>query len=255
MVDEDFIDYSQCNRVIKLLNEYYGSKKDTAHVEYPDNITAKSSEYFLYMFYSCLLDYGMRSKIYHKNLVETYKKYPNIFDPKFVIDMEEEALKKIIVGCVHPRYPNVSVKKWIDLSRKLVEYDDISDCLKRMNSFLELELFIKSIKGYGQKTGGLLIRIICEAKICNFVENVKSIPIDRHDIEISYFTGVIPKKNIGNKEIKQLSDAYVLVGNELGVNPSDVDKYLWEVGNTFCNNKNCGECPINKCCKRYLNKE
>ncbi len=37
------------------------------------------------MFYSCLLDYGMRSKIYHKNLVDTYEKYPNIFDPNYAI--------------------------------------------------------------------------------------------------------------------------------------------------------------------------
>lgn len=66
----------------------------------------------------------------------------------------------------------------------MVEYNDVLEHLKSLNNFEELELFIKNINGYGQKTGGLLIRIICDTKVCNFKENVESIPIDRHDIEI-----------------------------------------------------------------------
>lgn len=201
------------------------------------------------MFYSCLLDYGMRSKIYHKHLSITYAKYPDIFNPRYVVNMKEDLLKDIIVNNIHPRYPNIAVKKWIELSKKLQRYDSILNYLKTLNSFEKLEYFVKNIKGYGQKTGGLLIRIICDVKICNFKENVKSIPIDRHDIEISYLTGIISKQKIGNKEINGLSDMYVKIGEELNINPSDIDKYLWEIGNSFCNKKKCNECPINICCK------
>lgn len=32
------------------------------------------------------------------------------------------------------------------------------------------------------------------------------------------------------------------------MNPNDIDKYLWEVGNSFCNKKKCNECPLNNYC-------
>lgn len=132
----------------------------------------------------------------------------------------------------------------------MVEYNDVLEHLKSLNNFEELELFIKSINGYGQKTGGLLIRIICDTKVRNFKENVESIPIDRHDIEISYLTGIISDKKIGNKEIKNLSDTYVKISKKLNINPSNIDKYLWEIGNSFCNKKNCNECPLKNLCKK-----
>lgn len=52
----------------------------------------------------------MRSKIYHKNLIDTYIKYPNIFNPNYVIETSEEKLKDIIVDNIHSRYPNIVIK-------------------------------------------------------------------------------------------------------------------------------------------------
>ena len=122
-------------------------------------------------------------------------------------------------------------------------------CLKSLESVRSLEQFIKSIPGYGQKTGGLLIRIICDSKVCNFKEDLEIIPIDRHDIEISYFTGIIDSKKLNQKDIKRLSDTYIMVGKELMVDASTIDKYLWEVGNSFCNKKKCEDCPLKKSCR------
>jgi len=126
------IDYNRCKKVVKILNNYFKNSEGLADVEYPKNIKYKSNEYYLYMFYSCLLDYGMRSKIYHNNLIETYKKYPNIFQPSCVCDMLESDLYNIIVNNIHPRYPNVAVKKWITLSEKLNKYDCLIDYLKKL---------------------------------------------------------------------------------------------------------------------------
>lgn len=247
---EDIVNYNQCINVIECLSNYYKDKKELANIEYPSNIQYKTTEYYLYMFYSCLLDYGMRSKTYHKNLANTYKMYPDIFIPKNVLKMNENALKDIIVNYIHPRYPNVAIRKWISLSQKLVEYDNILDYLKSINSFEELGTFIKNLWGYGQKTGGLLVRIICDSQICNFKGNIESIPIDRHDVEISYLTGIINSEKISEKDVKRLSDNYVKIGKELNINPSDIDKYLWEVGNSFCNKKKCDECPLKKHCNK-----
>ncbi len=250
MVDEKYtyINYNNCLRIVKVLNDYFKDREKLADVEFPSSILFGTNEYFLYMFYSCLLDYGMRSKIYHKNLINTYKSYPNIFNPKYVLSVQEAELKEIIVNNVHPRYPNIAVKKWVKLSQKLIKYDGILNHLKSINSFEELSYFIKDLKEYGQKTGGLLIRIICDSKVCNFEENIDSIPIDRHDIEISYLTRIINHPTLSDKNIKLLSDAYVRCGKELDINPSDIDKYLWEVGNSFCNKKKCSECLLKNCC-------
>lgn len=231
------VDYVKCKEVVEKLNNHFENKVEFASVDYHSNINYGTNEYYLYMFYSCLLDYGMRSKIYHRNLIDTYIKFPNIFNPNYVIETSEEKLKDIIVNNIHPRYPNIAIKKWITLSNELNKYNSILDYLKSINSFEELSKFIKNTKSYGQKTGGLLMRIICDSKICNFREDIKSIPIDRHDIEISYLTGIVNTTNISNKDIIELSDTYVNVGKELNINPSNVDKYLWEVGNSYCNKK------------------
>lgn len=243
------IDYEKCNVVINVLHKYFTSVGELSNIEYPNGVEYASNEYFIYMFYSCLLDYGMKSKLLHNNLSNTYSKYPNIFMPKNVINMPEEELKEIIVNNIHPRYPNVALKKWITLSKELSKYNNLVEVLKTFTSFQELVCFIKGLNSYGQKTGGLLARIITDSKICNFNENVESIPIDRHDIEISYLTGIINLKNITNKDINELSNCYVKIGNELNINPGEIDKYLWEVGNSFCNKKNCIECPLNIYCK------
>ena len=141
-----YIDYDRCVKVVKIMNEYFKNKSELAPIQYPSNVKYKTHEYFIYMFYSCLLDYGMRSKIYHQNLINTYRKYPYIFNPKSVVIMNEDSLKYIIVNNIHPRYPNVATKKWIELSKELVKYDNLLEYLMGVVSFTELNNFIKSIK-------------------------------------------------------------------------------------------------------------
>lgn len=242
------IDNNRCKEVVVKLNNHFVDKFNLANVEFPQIINYGTNEYYIYMFYSCLLDYGMRSKVYHKNLINAYEKYPNIFSPSYVSTMSETELHNIIVNNIHPRYPNVATKKWITLSNELIKYVSVLDYLKNISSFDELNEFVKNIKGFGQKTGGLLMRIICDSQICSFHENIKSIPIDRHDIEISYLTGIINVDNISNNEIIELSDTYVNVGKGLNISPSNIDKYLWEIGNSYCNKKYCKDCPLNNIC-------
>jgi len=233
---------------VAKLNNHFAGRVDLANVEFPSKIKYRTNEYYLYICYSCLLDYGMRSKVYHKNLVDTYEKHSKIFCPSYVSKMTEDELHNIIVNNIHHRYPNVATRKWINLSNELIKYDNVLSYLKSISNFEELNEFIKTFKGYGQKTGGLLMRIISDSKICDFQENIKSIPIDRHDIEISHLTSIINTTNISKNEIIELSDAYVSVGKELNIDPSNIDKYLWEIGNSYCNKKHCEECPLNNMC-------
>lgn len=69
---------------------------------------------------------------------------------------------------IHPRYPNVAVDKWLNLSKKLSKYDNLLDKIKEFNNFNELNLFVGNINGYGQKTVGLLLRLIYESDVFKF---------------------------------------------------------------------------------------
>lgn len=242
------------DRLIKRLKNFYDYKKaDTlATVEFPKDIEYKSEDWLIYIFYSCLLDYGMRSKIYHKNLIDTYEKYPQIFNPSYVVTNfinNGRDLLNIMKISIRPRYPNVAVDKWINLSLELSKYASLSKHIQGLKNFDELYLFIRNIKGYGQKTGGLLLRLIYESNICKFNDDLGNIPLDRHDIEISYLNNVIDSKKINDKEVEKLSLAYVKQAEKLGIKANLLDKYLWELGNNYCSKKRCLECPLKDICK------
>lgn len=68
---------------IEKLDKYFSNSdiNEVANVGFPNEIEYKSNEWLYYIFYSCLLDYGMRSKIYHNNLINTYHNYKDIFNP------------------------------------------------------------------------------------------------------------------------------------------------------------------------------
>lgn len=150
---------------------------------------------------------------------------------------------------IHPRYPNVALKKWLNLSKELSCYSSIMEKIQSFNSVKEMEDFIRRIQGYGQKTGGLLARLLLDSGICNFSDKLSFIPLDRHDLEICYLNGIIPTTNLTSKQLGLLSSCFIEVGREQEVDPSAVDKYLWEIGNMFCSKSRCSLCPLQKNCK------
>lgn len=182
--------------------------------------------------------------------------YPDIFNPKYVCNnylSKKEELDNIIRNNIHPRYPNIALNKWLYLSEYLNKENDLLLKLKSMNNYNELYTFITSIKGYGQKTGGLLIRLIIELGISNI--EIKNIPIDRHDIEISYLNGIIDNNKLSNEEITKLGTIWVESSIKYGVNPIDIDKYLWTIGSRLCAKKMCDMCPLKINCQTKLKEE
>lgn len=240
------------------MKDYFDSNEEVANVEIPTSIKMGSNDHILYIFYSCLLDYGMRSKTYHTNLIKTYENYKNIFNPSYVVKTfkdNEINLFNIIKENIHPRYPNIALKKWLELSEFLnTNYPD--DKLKKkifsFKSYKQLYNFITSIKGYGKKTGGLLLRLIFESGICNFNDDLQDIPIDRHDIEISYLNKVIDKINLNNDDLKKLGTIWIKAGKTNNISADDIDRYLWSIGTNLCLKKKCNECPLKNECKTKL---
>lgn len=251
-------DISKANYCALKLKEFFNDNEEIAGVLVPDKIKINSLEYLLYIFYSCLLDYGMRSKIYHHNLANTYEAYEEIFNPEYVVSKyldNHDELLKIMRENIHPRYPNIAAKKWLALSKFINDNypgEKLIETIKNLNSYSELYRFITNIKGYGQKTGGLLLRLIYESDICNFNDELEVIPMDRHDIEISYLNGVIDRSKLNHKEIKELGNIWCLAARNNGISSCLIDKYLWSIGNGFCLKKRCLECPLKDNCQRKI---
>lgn len=251
--------YDKAIYCTKKMKEYFDVVDESAIVAVPEYIEKNSLEYITYLFYSCLLDYGMRSKLYHANLMATYKKYSEIFNPSYVVEKylnnNNDELLKIIKENIHPRYPNVALKKWLELSEFINSNypgEKLVEAIKELNSYKELYEFITNIKGYGQKTGGLLLRLIYECGICDFDDEINDIPIDRHDVEISYLNGIVQKEKLNNKELKDLGTTWIRAAKECGVSACYIDKYLWSIGNSLCLKKECLECPLKDNCKRKV---
>lgn len=116
-------------------------------------------------------------------------------------------------------------------------------------SYEELYVFLLELGGYGQKTGGLLLRTFYDYHILPSKSALPIIPLDRHDIEISYLCGIIEKKNLRPKELLHLSSQWINAGLKYKVDASAIDQYLWYIGAHFCSHKQCTACPLNGICK------
>ena len=91
--------------------------------------------------------------------------------------------------------------------------------------------------------------MIYEANVCKFNDKLGYIPLDRHDIEISYLNNIIDDRKLNNNQIEELSRLYIKNGEKLGIDANLIDKYLWNIGNDFCNKKKCTKRPLYDDCK------
>ena len=119
--------------------------------------------------------------------------------------------------------------------------------------YADFQSAISQIKGLGQKTGGLLLRLLIDEKLIEPIDGITDIPIDRHDIDLCVWLGIISgitieevKKN--KKVIKLLSSIWVAAAKDLNISPSLADQYMWIIGSRYCSKKQCHICPlVNNC--------
>lgn len=252
------------NAKVSLIKMHqYFSKMDIATkatVLLPKDIEIGSEIHFRYLFYSCLLNYGMKSSVLHENLIKLYEQMPLLFSPQYIYENyanKYDALADILRSFVHVRYPNQCAVNWFFLSSILhTQYhDNPKELFQNGNTYHDFQSVIFTIKGFGQKTGGLLLRILIDNDLLHPVDGIAEIPIDRHDIDLCIWLGVISdvtsddvKKN--KKLIELLSNTWVMVSNKLSISPSLADQYLWIIGSQFCSKNQCQMCPLHDECRK-----
>lgn len=247
---------------LKLMHNYFTNKEieNKAQVVLPNVIEHNSSQHFCYLFFSCLLNFGMRSNILHENLCLLYETNSEIFSPQYIVENYSNnytKLAKLLSSKVHIRYPNECAKRWIALSELLhANFDNNPQNLfVGKNKYNEYKLAISQINGFGQKTGGLLLRMLIDNEMLISSDGIAEIPIDRHDIDLCVWLEVI--SNISTSEIRKnkkivnlLSATWVQASKELSISPSLTDQYLWIIGTQFCVSRNCKSCPLHYVCSR-----
>lgn len=226
----------------------------------PKSIELRSAEHYRYLFYSCLLNYGIKSTTLHENLRHLYEQYLDLFSPNYIVEFYPNCyteLADILRSYIHVRYPNECAKRWIDLSTILhTQYhDNPQEMFIGKSTYYEFKKSISQIKGLGQKTGGLLLRMLIDNDMLKSSDGIAEIPIDRHDVDLCIWLNVISdftadeiKKS--KKIIKLLSDIWVQAANNLSISPSLADQYLWAIGSDYCTSRNCVNCPLHHLCKR-----
>ncbi|MBU7017991.1 MAG: hypothetical protein HXS44_10810 [Theionarchaea archaeon] len=258
------VDRERARRAVRRLHETLPGELsetidiDTATYVPPEGIEWNSKKHFLYLFYGCLLDYGMKSSLYHENLRNTFEERPELFEPEYVVrNFQEnvERLAMLLKKSVRLRFPNEGARRWLSLSEILLEryQGNPKEIFEQPMKFDEVKEAVLGIKGFGQKTGGLLIRILYENDLIRVEGQLTHIPIDRHDIEISRMIGVLTTEESNwssSVVLELLSSAWVEASYSEEIDPCETDRNLWIVGSTMCSKKKCSKCPLNDMCEK-----
>lgn len=262
------INIENAKRSLIIMNNFFLKNKDLkmSNIILPSSIKRGSMEHCKYLFYSCMLNYGIKSKVLHENLQLLYEENPCLFNPKYVLDIYKNnkcKLADLLRSKIHVRYPNQSAKNWINLSKIILsKYNgNLDEIFKNKQTYSEYQSAIFELDGFGQKTGGLLLRMLIDEGFVKPIDGIAEIPIDRHDINLCIWLDVINgltaeeiKKN--QKIIGELSKIWVNVSNEFKISPSTTDQYLWIIGSKFCSKYQCNTCPLNSLCiKKWCNYE
>ncbi|MCA9730917.1 MAG: hypothetical protein H6696_14220 [Deferribacteres bacterium] len=238
---------------------------DLVENQIPDNVEHLSFEHASFLFYIVSNDHGMKSTRLYDRAKELYYNAPDLFDPLKVLETfsgpEDERLLELTGNPLGTRYPKQTAKSWYINSEKLITDFDASPVILFQCSHNAGELLKKivSFRGYGPKTGGMLLRAIVGLGFnkLNGMENVL-VPVDIHDSRISFYTGMVHIENDRSSRktsidyysyVRDIQQILLDTCNSSNISWLDVDRALWLIGSRGCVNKKCINCPLNEWCE------
>jgi len=190
---------------VKLLKKYDRSQE----------LCEDCSKGIWYIFYGSLVDRGQNTFRVWRKIAELYASKPKLFDPQFAKDFDKQQLEGILrkLGL---RFPAQFARFWISASKQIVGKE--KELCKNPN-------LIYKISGFGQKTGGLFIKLACR---CGFVCPEKVlIPIDTNDKRFLCAYGIVQK--FDQQTIKRIQEIIWEISQELNVDVFVLDDIMfWE---------------------------
>jgi len=250
-------DIERASQIVKDIYNSYNKKEwvfaNLMNVEesFPETMKDEK-EKALFTFYMVALDYAMKSTILYDGARRLYKEKPEFFNPEFLEKQNVENLSKILREYLKPRYPNEAAKRWISISKLLLEkyQGDPRKIFERVDDSIEVMNRIREFRGFGgQKIGNLFFRVMLNLGYGKRLKNVEKItlPIDTHDIRLTKDLGISD-----TKDIDQIKQIWSKACKKAGISWLVLDKALWQIGSQGCNYKKCKECIISKYCSKVI---
>jgi endonuclease III len=235
---------------------------DLVENQIPLGVEIRSREHALFLFYTVANDHGMKSSRLYSRAKDLFQSRPDLFEPTAVLekyrDSEDQDLFEDTGKFLGTRYPKETAKGWYNNSERLQRFfeGDPRGLCSRNTDAQDLLKEIKKFRGYGPKTGGLLLRAIVGL---GFVtpQNLDKVlvPVDIHDSRISFFTGVVkaegsqqPSSSGYYSHVRDVQQILRDTCSTLGLTWIDVDRALWIIGSRGCVRLRCSLCPIQDLC-------
>lgn len=262
------IDIERAKLVVFRLHEAFQARSgllsetdDLVENQIPTGVEPLSRDHALFLFYVVSNDHGMKSSRLYERAKALFLENRGLFEPFKVIEdyrgPEDISLMESTGKQLSTRYPRETARSWYTNSVRLVEkyQGDPRELFRSTTSARVLMKDITAFRGYGPKTGGMLLRAVIGLGFADVrgVEDVL-VPVDIHDSRISYFTGILKldDPSLGNLDyyafVPRVQRGLLEACNALGIKWLDVDRALWLIGSRGCVTRRCHLCPLSNIC-------
>jgi hypothetical protein len=259
------INEERASAVISTLDRAFAKREgvlaeldDLVENQIPDDVQHGSREHALFLFYTVANDHGVKSARLYERAKQLFRDRADAFEPSVVVRNytggDDPALIEVTGKRLGTRYPGETAKGWYANSSRLLETygGDPRVLFGGHADANELLASIRSFRGYGPKTGGMLLRALVGlgfARVAN-LEDVL-VPVDIHDSRIAFWTEIASSD-------RPVQDYYAHVARiqrflrdtckRLNIGWLDVDRALWIIGSRGCVKRRCTICPLNELC-------
>lgn len=233
---------------------------DLVENQTPKGVRRGSATHGRFLFYVIPSDHGTKSAALYERAKALFLDHPALFEADHVVetfvDGDDPALVSMTGAALAARYPREVARGWYQNSKRLI--DDYGGDVRRMfrssSSAPRLLKTIREFRGYGPKTGGMLLRALVGLELAQVVGLDETlVPVDIHDSRIAFTTGMIRGGVIKAERsyydfVRPVQQLLLETCNRLGLPWLDADRGLWLIGSRGCVKRRCAECPLHDVC-------
>lgn len=219
--------------VVKNYNTKQGIFENRINAE--DYVPKKASDLdkSRFIFYITGLDYATKSQPLYERANKLFTKDKKLFDPKHIAKLSDEDIYTYIINFLKPRYPNEAVKRFGINSKLLIDKykSNPKNIFTSSQTAKEAIEKVRDFRGYGPKIGNFFARTIINYFSITYsdIDDIL-IPVDRHDVKISYLMGFIDNPKMSKKNIDKVKNIFNLACKETKTSWLIFDKALWIMG-------------------------
>lgn len=221
-----------CCLVVDSYNKKSGVFRNRVNAEdFVPRATKRDQVQFL--FWVIQMDYATKSQRLYQNALQLWNEDRDWYDAMKIFNCSNTKLKEIIKSKFKPRYANEITKRFKYNSELLIrDYDGYAiNLVKSALSAEDLLNKIRYFRGFGPKLGNFLFRTFISVLNPKYkdLEDIL-MPVDIHDVRLSYRWGFINNSEMSSKNIKKVKHIWNIACKKAEVSWIVFDRALWLLG-------------------------